>query len=833
MEMRIKNYSEFKQHILVMVLAFAMGDSIAGNDDLIEIARKGNYTPAITALQDQIKLNNTDQIAIADLVTVLGWAQRWEEALSEGRRLNTQNAPVYGIKALALAAKRLEQKQLALELYETAITRSLPNIDYNLQAARLLMLCEMNKCLIGINDSEKLLASLLKPEPAYTHELLIALARAYISLDRKAEALAIYQRILQITPQNTEIAKEQIFLLSSMRATLLAKQLQLESVSQFSEEGLRSISQEVLSQKIRFGYSELGLYWDKTRANANQLAIEESFKLKLANELANDFNSRLSRNSDWDRLIALRDGSQATTVIAEYQMMRKKANESNTVFEPPSYAIATVADAYLYNKQPHQAIEMYKQALTQLKAGEEINNDWQLSLVYAYLDNNNYKDALTLVNQVLGKTSPIKNKNIAGLEGINPQYTQWRVMEILVYLYSDMLPKANELINKFREIGPYNTEIRNAQASLSQSYGLNRLALDQYTAISVDNPHDLSSRASLVGILLANREFKLARVQLNELTQIFPNSGSVQRVAKDMTVHDSIEISTTVNATGRDLKRPNDLNIDNAKELKIATEIKSASINENFKISGFVFDRSLKGADQTIQDRTSGMALYMIQPEYLVSTNINRSSLLKPKLGSAISATWLASDYVQYNGKIEIASTETPLRALNIGTKANVASLGIIYKTDDSQVWSSNAEVWKFSDDNIRRVLSVSQKQRLNYHPTLRVHSRVTAAYSSNTNSNVNYFSPRQDLLIEGELEVDHLMWRDYEFSARQHVWASIGNYAQYSFGNRTNWSLRYAHEWRNDPLWSFTYGIGLNQHHFDGNREKHKFVFANGTRYF
>lgn len=831
--MRIKHNSQLKQIILIMGAACLMGDSVAGNDNLIELARKGNYTPAIKALQAQVKANNADQTALSDLVTILGWAEQWTEAVLAGAQLDPKNAPVYGIKGYALAAKRLGKLQTALEQYDTAIARSLPTMAYDLHAARLLVLCEMNKCLQGVDDTEKLFDDLARPEPANTHELMVALAKAYIALDRKTEALAVYQRILQVSPQNIEIAKEQTFLLSNMRASLLAKQLQLISAPKFTEEGLRSISQEAVSQQIRFGDTQMGLYWDKSRFSANEIAIQESFKLKLANALAGDSNSRLSRNSDWDRLIALRDGSKATTVIAEYQEMRGKALKSNVAFEPPGYVLATVADAHLYNKQPKQGIYLYKQALAQFKAGEEINNDWQLSLVYAYLDNNDYSEALTLTNKVLNQTAQIKNKNIAGLEAINPQYTQWRVMEILVYLYSDMLPKANELINKFREIGPYNVEVRNAQASLSQAYGLNRLALDQYIATSVDNPNDLSSLTGLAGVLLANREFKLAREQIAELVPIFPNSGSVQRLAKDLLVHDSIEISTSINTTGPDLNRPDDLNLSNSKELKIATEIKSAAINEHFRIGGFVFDRGLKGLDRTIHDRTLGMAFYITKPDYLVSANLNSSSLLKPTVGTSISATWLASDYVQYNGRLEIASAETPLRALDIGVTANVAGLGVTYKADDSQVWSANAEVWKFSDDNTRRILSISQKQRLNYHPTLRVHSRVTAAYSSNTNTNVPYFSPQQDLLLEGELEIDHLMWRDYEYSARQHLWASVGNYAQYSYGNRTNWSLRYAHEWRSDPWWSLRYGIGLNQRHFDGNREKHKFVFANGTRYF
>ena len=810
-----------------------MGNTFARNDSLIEQARKGNYSPAITALQEQIKLNKSDQATISDLVTILGWAERWDEAFSAGLLLNTQKAPIYGIKAYALSAQRLEKRQAALELFEIAIARSLPTIAYDLHAARLMVLCQMNKCLLGVSDTEKLLESLSKPEPSNAHELMIALAKAYISLDRKTEALAVYQRILQVSPQNLEIAKEQTFLLSGMRASLLAKNLQLKSMTQYSGEGVRSISQEAVSQEIRFGDAELGLYWDKSRFDVNELAIQGSFKLKRANELAGDSNSRLSRNSDWDRLIALRDGSKSTMVIDEYRKMREKALTSIIAFDPPGYAISAVADAYLFNKQPQQAINMYKQALAKFKASEEINNDWQLSLVYAYLDNNDFADALVLTNKVLNETSQIINKNIAGLEAINPKYTQWRIMEILVYLYSDKLPKAKELITKFRDIGPYNAEVRNAQASLAQAYGLNRFALDQYLAINVDNPLDLSSRAGLAGVLLANREFKEARQQITELVEIFPNSGSVRRVAKDLAVHDSVELTTTVNATGRDLNRPDDFSLSNAKELRIMTEIKSAAINENYKVGGFILDRSLKGDDRTIRDRTQGITFSIIKPEYLILANLNQGSLLKSKLGSAISATWIANDNIQYNGKLEIASTETPLKALDIGHSANVAGLGISYKVDDSQVWSANAEVWKYSDSNTRRVLLLTQKQRLNYHPTLRIHSRISAAYSDNTNNNVPYYSPRQDLLLEGELEFDHLMWRDYEYSARQHFWVSAGNYAQYGYGNRTNWSLRYAHEWRNDPWWTFSYGLGINQRHFDGNRENHKFVFANGTRYF
>jgi biofilm PGA synthesis protein PgaA len=225
LRMLTKCHTRFNKLIFIIGLACSIEKSFANNDALIELARQGNYSPAIAALQAQAKANNVDQTVVSDLVTILGWADRWNEALAAAQQLNSQTAPIYGVKAHALAAKRAGKAQSALELYDIAIARSLPNIAYDLHAAKLQLVCDMNKCLQGVSATEKLLENLPRPELTDSHVLLIQLAKAYIALDRKTEALAIYQRILQVLPQNSAIEKEQTYLLSSMRASLLAKQL--------------------------------------------------------------------------------------------------------------------------------------------------------------------------------------------------------------------------------------------------------------------------------------------------------------------------------------------------------------------------------------------------------------------------------------------------------------------------------------------------------------------------------------------------------------------------------------------------------------------------------
>jgi biofilm PGA synthesis protein PgaA len=833
--MDTKRIIKFKQFMFVLSITCFVKTSLASNEDLIELARQGNYSPAISSLQAQVRANPSDQNNLSDLITILGWAGKWDEALDAAARLNTQTAPLYGIKAYGLAAKRAGKLQLALGLYELAINRNLPVMDYDLYASKIGVLCDLKKCQQAVDEAEKLLENQIRPEPENTHALLTALAKAYVALDKKVEALAIYQRILSVSPTNTGIIKEYTFLLGALKAGLLAKQLALTNSKIFSDEGQRSLQQDAVSQQMRFGKAELNTYWSNRKFAANELAIRESYKLKSSNALAGDTNSRVAKSSDWDRLITLNDGSKWTTVIEEYQRLKNQSIKSNSAFEAPGVALAAVADAYQSNSKPKQAIELYKQALNQKDASEELINEWKINLTYAYLDNNEYENALALTQITLRGTSVIKNKGVAGLEMVNSVYSQWRLMEILVYLYSDNLPKANELISKFLTIGPYNGEVRNARASLSQAYGLNRLALSQYLESSVDNPNDLSSRAGLASSLLVNREFKIAREQITELTKLFPSSGPVLKTTKELAIHDGIELSTSINTSGSgsDSNRFSDLNLSNSPESRISTEIKSGSINENYKLGGFIFDRSLKDLDSILRDRVTGIALHITKPNYLASINVNRSSLLNTKLGTSISSTWIVNDNWQYNGKLELASKDISLRTLDFGINANTIGLGITYKTNDTSVWNANAEVWKFNDNNTRSILIVSQKQRLNYNPHLRIHSKLSVTYASNSNTDVSYFSPKNESLIEGEIEIDHLVWKDYEYTMKQQLWTSIGRYAEYGFGSNTNWSIKYGHEWRNDPWWSLSYGLGVNLRHYGGVADKQRFIFANGTWYF
>lgn len=836
-QMETKHIIKFKQLMFVLSLTCFINTSLASNEDLIELARHGNYSPAIASLQEQVRANPSDQKSLSDLITIFGWADKWDEALTTAAKLDTQTAPVYGIKAYGLAARRTGKLQQALSLYELAIARNSPTIDYGLYASKIGVLCDLKKCQQAADEAEKLLENQIRPEPENTHELLAALAKTYIVLDKKVEALSIYQRMLNVAPNNAGTIKEYIFLLGAIKAGLLAEQLALQNPKIFNDEGQRSLKQDAVSQQMRFGKAELNTNWSNHKFVANALAIRESNRLKSMNALASDLNSRVARSSDWDRLITLNDGTKWTAVIEEYQRLKDQAIKLNITFEAPGAVLAAVADAYQNNNKPKQAIELYKQALNQKDAGEELINDWKINLTYAYLDNNDFDSALALVQIILRDMPVIKNQGLASVEMVNPSYSQWRLMEILVYLYSDNLPKANELISKFRLIGPFNGEVRNAKAALSQAYGLNRLALSQYLESSVDHPNDLSNRVGLASSLLVNREFKVARQQLTELSKLFPSSGAVLKTSKELAIHDSIELTTSVNTSGSgsgsDSNRFTDLSLNNSPELRISTEIKSGSINENYKIGGFIFDRSLKDLDATLRDRVTGIAFHVIKPNYLASINVNRSSLVNSKLGTSISSTWIANDHWQYNGKLELATKDISLRTLELGTNANTLGLGITYKTNDSSVWNVNAEVWKFSDNNARNMLTASQKQRLNYDSNWRIYSKLSATYSRNSNTNVSYFSPKNESLVEGEIEIDHLVWKDYEYSIKQQLWTSIGRYAEYSFGSNTNWSVKYGHEWRNDPWWSLSYGLGINLRHYGGVAEKQKFIFANGTWYF
>lgn len=823
----------FKQCVFVFSLACFMKAGLASNDNLIELARQGNYAPAITALQGQVRSNPSDQKSLSDLITVLNWAEKWDEALASATLLNAQTAPIYGVKAYGLAARRSGKLQLALDQYELAISRTLPTIDFGLYASKIGVLCDLRKCQQAIDEAEKLLENQPRPEPEATHELLIETARAYIAVDKKVEALAIYQRILSIAPNNAGVIKEHVFLLGALKAGLLAKELALKNTKIFGDEGQRSLLQDAVSQQMRFGKAELKTYWGIHKFAANELAMRESYRLKSMNSSAGDLASRIAKNSNWDRLLTLNDGSKWTAVIEEYRQLQGQAAQTNKALKAPGLVLAAVADAYLSNNMPKQAIELYKQALVLKDTTEELNTEWKINLTYAYLDNDDFGNALALTQITLRDTPAIKYKGLAGLETVNPAYSQWRLMEILIYLYSDNLPKANELISQFRLVGPYNIEVRNAHAALSQAYGLNRLALSRYLETSVDNPNDLSSRVGLASLLLANREFKVAREQIAELTKLFPSSSTVLKTTKELAIHDSIELSTSINTSGSDPMRFADLNLRNSPEIRISTEIKSASINENYRLGGFIFNRSLINVDENLRDRVTGISFHVTQPNYLVSLNVNRSSFLNSKLGTSISSTWIANDHWQYNGKLELATKDASLRSLALGTNTHVAVIGITYKTNDSSVWNSNAEVWKSTDNNIRRAFSVSQKQRLNFNPHWRVHSKLSAIYSSNTNTDVPYYSPKNDSLIEGEIDIEHLVWRDYEYTLRQQLWASIGRYAEYSFGSNTNWSVKYGHEWRNDPWWSFSYGLGISLRHYGGVPEKQKFIFANGNRYF
>lgn len=803
--------------------------------ELITRARQGDTAPALIALRQTLIAEPANLTALADLVTILSWAQEWPEALSLGLKLDPNTAPLYALKAHAQAAQRLLKFDIALARYDSIILRLDGIKDYEILADRVNALCHLSRCAEGASFAEINLLNVLRPEPVATHALVRAWANARIRLGQPLAALAIYQRILQTLPSDQQAMREQAFLLGQLRAGILSSDKRQAAPNLFSNEGERTLAHEATGQLIRFGEVESGIDWSPSRWRTLDRAIGQSDQLRDAHSKANLEPISLVLSSAYDRIIALRDRTRMREVIEAYESLINSSSSPAAKASPPGYVLSAAADAYLYEHQPRRAIALYLKAL-ELNLGngnKTPDRELQLSLAYAYMDSDDFDSAAKLVAQVLQDEPQIRYKGIPGVESVNPVYAQWLLMEALVKLYSDRLPEAKILIDNFRELAPNNAGARAAEASLFAARGLPRQAATRYLELAVDDAHDVQARIGLATQMLGLREFNSARRQVAEIAHIFPESGSVKRAVQELAAHDGFEINVEINRTGGNTLDSTAASNVNGKDQRISTTLLSPPIDENFRLSGFILERRLNDTDAVVQQRRFGAGLAWSSPNFLLRSNVHSNISGSAQTGLFALASWLPNDHFQLSAKVDLRSNETPLRGVKTGVTANVFGVNSEYKTDDSSSWSANAELWRFSDQNQRTSLSASQRERWLFHPDWRIHTRLNAGYSNNKLNDVSYFSPKSDSYLEGELAVDHLTWRHYEQSMRQHVVMNIGQYYQQDFGSKPTWSIRYEHEWRGDPWWTLRYGIGLSQHPYNGTQERHQFLFANGSKQF
>jgi biofilm PGA synthesis protein PgaA len=189
-------------------------------------------------------------------------------------------------------------------------------------------------------------------------------------------------------------------------------------------------------------------------------------------------------------------------------------------------------------------------------------------------------------------------------------------------------------------------------------------------------------------------------------------------------------------------------------------------------------------------------------------------------IGGRVEVDWTPTDHLSLWTMGEIFSRDTPLRALRNGTTADAAEVAVRYRFHESTAVGLAWRLMDFSDGNVRHELFPRVTQRVLDWPGFTVTASAELYVSTNSRSDVAYFSPERIFTPTFSLVAEHVAWRRYRRSFVHALTLTGGGTFQEGFDGEPIGVVAYEHRWRFAPWIELSYGILFASRVFDGDRE-------------
>jgi biofilm PGA synthesis protein PgaA len=523
--------------------------------------------------------------------------------------------------------------------------------------------------------------------------------------------------------------------------------------------------------------------------------------------------------TDFDRIVGLRDRTRMGEALALYRDLRQRH------IDIPAYALAAVADAYLHQRQPERARNLYLEALALSRNDREYpNREWQLGLVNAYIDANEFDAAQALIDQLEQEIPPVLNRGSRGVEVDNEFYEEARVEAARARIYADRLDAGQALLDPILAAAPFNLDARLAYADLLSSREQPRAAQARYASVLTDDPANRSAAAGIAETALELHDLNTAETQIHRLFQNYPENREVRRVRQRLLDYRrpvlSVESGFGQSSTGGGNKGNRDWQVD--------ALLHSAPFHEHWRVFAHTFNAEADFEEETGVRRRIGVGVDYRAPSWDVSGELNQDQTGLDNVGLSLRAAWLPSDHWRLEAGFDADSNDIPLRASAAGIDKRTFLLGAGYIQDESRGLSTNVAYSWFSDSNRRVEAGAEWFERWWSGPVYKLDTRLSVYGSDNTLEGAAYFNPGNDFSVDLQLSNEWTLWRRYQRSFKHRLGFGAGQYRQQGFGTKTTTSVRYEQEWDLDNFRALNYGVTYDRHPFDGEIDARVAVFLN-----
>lgn len=781
-------------------------DALVG---LVRIYLESNQKPAIEPILSQIQSlaeQRTNQPRYRhELLQILAWLERDQEALQQAQQIDMSTAPIYVLETAGRSARNLRDYALAEHLFQQAATKDPQRLTPKLAQAWLLL--DQQKNLEAIVYLQQLRSDF--PDSV---ELLLTLANAYSFAGQHPEAVEQYQQTLEIAPTKIEAQRGLAFALVNAGKVDQALTQANSHRPLFSDEEWTGLKWRHAAELIRQGEQNLSV--DPRDYRATDQAISElQENIDLTQTLQLPDSTLWKQRAQFDLLVALRDRRRMADTISLYQQLLTQ----NTAL--PVYARMAAADAYLNNRNPQQARDLYLDVLQEVP--DYFNA--KASLAYAFLEAEQLELALqTAENLADEQPDTITSQGADGSETqiANPNKVNADLLAALFPAYVDDLKSAQTRLEQLHLQHPDNTDIHSKLAEIYYYRGWPHKAQREIEQAEAKSPEHFGLKLTQAKVAHELRDYPQEAAITYDLYRDHPEDSGAIKQMQAWKKHNKPELK--IFASGGFSKNEPQANNDfvSSNEAAIDGYLYSPPIEKNFRVFAHEGWRTGLFKESRGTLLTHGAGLEYAKDEAVATAEVHYDNFQSTAVGVDLGLDYQLNDQWQLFTRLSSLDNNISLRALSSEedtVTAKSARVGATYRVNESRYFRLSGNYYNFSDDNNRFGGDFTYFERWYSGPIYKFATYLNLGYSTNTlPANGFYFSPKQDAIASITFDNDWLTYRNYETDFHQRLAVTIGDYWQQDYGSNMVGNIQYEHRWRLGTDVELNYGAARSYRYYD-----------------
>lgn len=784
--------------------ALALAGPADDYDALIIRARAGDYEPALALLRQQGPAGGVR--AVHDHIIIASWAGKPAEAVAAYESLPAGAAlPADVLLAVARAYRDERRWQDALARYREGLRRHPGQPAF--AAGEIMTLADAGQ----FDAAQAAGLTWLSRQPA-NPDARLALGYVYARQGQPFEALHQADRALGLAPESPAVQREYIYALQRARMADAALERAQRHPDLFNAGQMRGFEADALAQQVRLAAMP-------TRSEAERFVIADRALARYATlipawrqlgEAARDDVTR----ARIDRLHALHARARMADLTQEYEALVAEG------ISVPRYALNDVASAYLYQRQPERARDLYRQ----VAADDAFDNDDpeqrlanQTGRYYALAEGEQYDETGAVTEAVQSGYAPWLYYKGQAARMPNDLNLESRQTLAAARLQADDTVAAQQRLQDMVANAPNNSGLRSDLAGVYRARSLPRASEAELKMAETQAPRSLGVENGQGFTALDLQEWRQAEALSADTLARAPENLTSRRLAREWEVHNKAELRIS---GYRGLASDSPVNGNG--DFGIDAVLYSSPIDYNWRAFG--------GGGYATGDFEEGRGDYRwlrtgvewrgrdLTVEGEVSTH-DYGHGVKP--GVRLSAAYDLDDHWQIGGSGEIMSRDTPLRALTNDISSNRLAGYVRWRANERREWTLAVAPSRFSDGNQRWELGVNGRERVYTAPHLKADLELDLSSQHNTRDDAPYFNPSADFMAVPGVRLTHTLHRRYETAWEQIGTLGAGAYSQQGYGTGGVIALGYGQRYRaNDVLDMGAMVTGISRP-YDGVRER------------